>query len=131
MHVARIIRLTALSAFIVAVAGIGTTAKDNVSIRISGHYYAAPATVQMVIAVEPDAQNRTLRVEADGDNMYTSTEMQLAGDREQRLHTIQFKDLSAGEYTLRAQVLSTSDVRSQDEQRIMVSGGPEDAKSGW
>jgi len=85
----------------------------------------------MIIAIEPDAQNRTLRVEADGDNMYTSTEMQLAGDREQRLHTIQFKDLAAGEYTLRAQVLSTSDVRSQTEQHIMVTGGPDGQDSGW
>src|SRR5258706_9032303 len=86
--VARFIRPTALIAFIVAFAGIGTSAKDNVEIRISGHYFAAPATVQMVIAIEPDSQNRTLRVEADGDAMYTSTELQLAGDREQRLHTI-------------------------------------------
>ena len=129
-HVTRFIRLTALAGSIAALCAITGSAKDSVEIRISGHYYSAPATVQMVIAVEPDAQNRTLRVEADGDSMYTSTEMQLAGDREQRLHTIQFKDLSAGEYTLRAQVLSNSDVRSQDEQRIMVSGGPED-NSGW
>lgn len=127
---ARFIRLTALIAFTIAFVGLTTSAKDAVAIKINGHYFAAPATVQMVIAVEPDSQNRTLRVEADGDNMYASTELQLAGDREQRLHTIQFKDLTAGEYTLRAQVLSNSDVRSQDEARIMVSGGPEDS-NGW
>jgi len=131
MHVAPFIRLTALVAFTIAFVGIATSAKDSVEIRISGHYFSAPATVQLVVAVEPDSKNRTLRVEADGDNMYTSTEMQLAGDREQRLHTIQFKDLSAGEYTLRAQVLSNTDVRSQDEARIMVSGGPDDANNGW
>ena len=127
---ARFIRCTALIASILAFAGITSSAKDNVQIRISGRYYSAPATVQMVVAVEPDSQNRTLRVEADGDNMYTSTEMPLAGDREQRLHTIQFKDLSSGEYTLRAQVLSNSDVRSQAEQHIMVTGGP-DSEGGW
>ena len=127
---ARFIRLTALIASIAALCAITGSAKDSVEIRISGHYFAAPATEQMVIAVEPDAQNRTLRVEADGDNMYTSTEVPLAGDREQRLHTIQFKDLSAGEYMLRAQVLSNSTVRSQDEARIMVNGGPEGG-SGW
>jgi hypothetical protein len=93
-----------------------------VEIRLSGRYFAEPATVQMIIAVEPDAQNRTLRVEADGDNMFASTEIQLAGDREQRLHTIRFKNLSAGEYTLRAQVLSHTSIRSQATQEIMVSG---------
>jgi hypothetical protein len=97
-------------------------AKDNVEIRISGHFFAEPATVQLIVAVEPNAENRTLRVEADGDNMFCATELSLAGDREQRLHTIQFKNLAAGEYTLRAQVLSTSSVRSQAEQGIMVTG---------
>ena len=127
----RFTRWIALITSLVALAGITSSAKDDVEIRISGRYFSAPATVQMIIAIEPDAQNRTLRVEADGDNMYTSTEMQLAGDREQRLHTIQFKDLAAGEYTLRAQVLSTSDVRSQTEQHIMVTGGPDGQDSGW
>jgi len=129
--VVRFTRWIALITSLVALAGITSSAKDDVEIRISGRYFSAPATVQMIIAIEPDAQNRTLRVEADGDNMYTSTEMQLAGDREQRLHTIQFKDLAAGEYTLRAQVLSTSDVRSQTEQHIMVTGGPDGQDSGW
>jgi hypothetical protein len=69
-------------------------------------------------------------VEADGDNMFCATEVALAGDREQRLHTIQFKNLAAGGYTLRAQVLSTSSVRSQAEQEIMVTGdGTENG--GW
>ena len=128
---ARFIRCTALITSLVALAGIASSAKDDVEIRLSGHYFAAPATVQLVIAVEPSSNNRTLRVEADGDNMYTSTEMPLAGDREQRLHTIMFKNLAAGEYTLRAQVLSNDDVRSQAEQRIMVTGGPDDQGNGW
>ena len=128
---ARFIRCTALVISLAAFAGITSSAKDDVEIRVSGHYFIAPATVQLIVAIEPDSQNRTLRVEADGDNMYASTEIPLAGDREQRLHTIQFKDLTAGEYMLRAQVLSTSDVRSQAEQRIMVAGGPDDHDNGW
>jgi hypothetical protein len=122
------IRWTALTASLVALAGAAGSARDNVEIRLSGHYFAEPATVQMIIAVEPSAENRTLRVEADGDNMFCSTEVQLAGDKEQRLHTIQFKNLAAGGYTLRAQVLSTSSVRSQATQEIMVTG---DGTSTW
>ena len=119
---ARFIRWTALTTSLIAVAGLTGFARDNVEIRLAGHYFAEPATVQMVVAVEPDAQNRTLRVEADGDNMFASTEIQLAGDREQRLHTVQFKNLPAGEYMLRAQVLSRNSVRSQVTQEIMVAG---------
>jgi hypothetical protein len=128
--VARWIRWTALTASLVALAGVAGSAKDDVEIRLSGHYFAEPATVQMIIAIEPSAENRTLRVEADGDNMFCSTEVQLAGDKEKRLHTIAFKNLAAGGYTLRAQVLSTSSVRSQATQEIMVTGDGTDG-SGW
>jgi hypothetical protein len=102
--------------------GIVGAAKDNVEIRLNGRFFSEPATVQLVVAVEPNSQNRTLRVEADGDNMYRSTEMELAGANEQRLHTVEFKNLPAGGYTLRAQVLSNDSVRSQAEQEIMVTG---------
>jgi hypothetical protein len=60
--------------------------------------------------------------------MFASTEIQLAGDREQRLHTVRFKNLPAGGYTLRAQVLSHSSVRSQATQEIMVSGDESGAR---
>ena len=122
------IRWTTLTVSLVALCGVAGSAKDDVEIRLSGHVFAEPATVQMIIAVEPDAQNRTLRVEADGDNMFASTEIQLAGDREQRLHTVQFKNLAAGGYMLRAQVLSTSSVRSQATQEIMVTGDGADVR---
>ena len=113
----------ALTASLVAFTGAAGSAKGDVEIRLSGRYFAEPATVQMIIVVERDAQNRTLRVEADGDSMFASTEVQLDGDREQRLHTVQFKNLSAGAYTLRAQILSHNAVRSQATHEIMVSGG--------
>jgi hypothetical protein len=41
---------------------------------------------------------------------------------------VQFKNLAAGGYTLRAQVLSTSSVRSQATQEIMVTGDGEDVR---
>jgi hypothetical protein len=129
--VARWTRLTVLTVSLVSLAGIAGSARENVEIRLSGRYFAEPATVQLIIAVEPDAKNRTLRVEADGDNMFCATEIQLAGDREQRLHTIRFKNLAAGEYTLRAQVLSGSDVRSQATQEIMVTGAGEEGRGSW
>jgi len=125
-----IVRSIALILPLVALTGSVGSAKDNVEIRLSGRFFAEPATVQLVIAVEPNSENRTLRVEADGDNMFCATEIQLAGAREQRLHTVSFKNLSAGGYTLRAQVLSNSNVRSQAEQEIMVAGDGADV-GGW
>lgn len=117
-----IIRSLALITPLVALSGSVGSAKDNVEIRLNGRFFSEPATVQLVVAVEPNAENRRLRVEADGDNMFRATEMELSGANEQRLHTIEFRNLSAGGYTLRAQVLSNSSVRSQAEQEIMVTG---------
>jgi hypothetical protein len=125
-----IVRFVALILPLVALTGSVGSTKDNVEIRLTGRFFAEPATVQLVVAVEPDAANRTLRVEADGDNMFCATEIQLAGAREQRLHTVEFKNLAAGGYTLRAQVMSNSSVRSQAEQEIMVAGDGSET-GGW
>ena len=127
---ARIIRSLVLIIPIIAVTGTVSFAKDNVEIRVNGRYFSAPATVQLIVAVEPNAQNRRLRIEADGDNMFRSTEIELEGANEQRLHTVEFKNLSPGGYVLRAQVLSTSSVRSQAEEEIMVTGDG-NAPGGW
>ena len=43
---------------------------------------------------------------------------------------VKIKNLSAGGYTLRAQVMSTSTVKSQAEQEIMVTGDGTD-RGGW
>jgi hypothetical protein len=125
-----IVRSLVLIVPLVAFSGSAGSAKDNVEIRLNGRFFAEPATVQLIVAVEPNSENRRLRVEADGDSMYRSTEIDLAGDKEQRLHTVEFKNLSAGGYTLRAQVLSTSSIRSQAEQEIMVTGDGV-APGGW
>jgi hypothetical protein len=125
-----IIRSLALIVPLFALTGSVGSAKDNVEIRLNGRFFAEPATVQLVVAVEPNADNRKLRVEADGDSMFRATEIELSGSSEQRLHTVEFKNLSAGGYTLRAQVLSSSSVRSQAEQEIMVAGDGT-APSGW
>jgi hypothetical protein len=44
------------------------------------------------------------------------------GADEKRLHTFTFKNLSAGNYTLRAQVLSSSDVRGTATNEMVVTG---------
>ena len=79
-------------------------ARDVVEMRLFGHYFAEPATVRITVAVEPDAENRMLRVEADGEEMFRASEIELAGADEKRLHSLEFRNLKAGYYTLRAEV---------------------------
>ena len=98
-------------------------ADDIVEMRLRGRYYAEPATVQITIAVQPDAVNRALRVEAESEHMFRSSEITLSGAGEKRIHTLEFKNLPAGDYTLSAQVYSSSEMRAVATQQLTVSGG--------
>jgi hypothetical protein len=97
-------------------------AAEVVELRLHGHYFAEPATVHVTIAVEPDAQNRVLRIEADSQQMFRASDISLDGADEKRIHTIQFKNLPAGSYTLRAEVRSSTAVRGTAQQELTVTG---------
>jgi hypothetical protein len=112
--------LTALFATLTLTPG---DAAEVVELRLHGHYFAEPATVHVTIAVEPDAENRVLRIEADSEQMFRGTEISLAGANEKRIHSIQFKNLPAGSYTLRAEVRSATQVRGSARQELTVTGG--------
>ena len=119
-------RISAWMFLVTALVGAGAMrgdATDIVEIRLRGRYYVEPATVQVIVAVEPDAANRTLRIEADSEHMFRASDVTLSGADEKRLHMVQFKNLPAGEYTLRAEVLSSDSVRGMAEQPLVVTGG--------
>ena len=105
-----------------AFTAVGSPAKEIVEIRVRGHYYSAPATVPIIVAVEPSERNRVLSVEADGEDYYRASEIELDGDKEKRLHTLEFKSLPAGEYVLRAEVRSKTAVLGKAEAGVKVMG---------
>ena len=78
--------------------------------------------MQLTVAVEPNEANRTLTIEADGEGMFTASEISLNGANEKRLHQIMFKSLVAGRYSVRAQVRSATGVRGVATREIEVIG---------
>jgi hypothetical protein len=118
----RIVAVVFLTALFASTGVIPGDARDVVEIRLHGRYFIEPATVHILVAVEPDAENRALRIEADGDAVYRSSELTLSGAREKRLHSVEFRNLPAGQYTLRAEVLSAHDVRGSASQNLVVTG---------
>ena len=116
--VARIV----LTTLLVSAGAIAGDAGDVVEIRVRDHYFSAPATVRILVAVEPNADNRTLRIEADSQDLFRSSEFALSGADEKRLHTVEFQSLPAGHYTLRAEVRSARGVRGMDAQDVTVTG---------
>jgi len=97
-------------------------AKELVEIKVRGYYFAAPATVPMVIAVEPAARNRMLVVEADSEDYFRSSAIELEGENEKRLHSLELKSLPAGTYEIRARVMSKNEVLGTAVEGLVVTG---------
>jgi hypothetical protein len=115
--------LTVLAALILASLVIPGTASQVVEIRLRGHYFSAPATVVVNIAIEPGADDYRLVIEADSPRFFRSSRIELTGADGQRIHTIQFKNLPEGVYMLRAEVQSRTAVLGQASQELTVMGG--------
>ena len=126
LNVRRVILGTATAASFLIGPSVAA-AQDVVELRIRGRYFSDPATVRITVAVEPNADNRMLRIEADGDRLFRSSEVVLEGENGQKIHTVEFKNLPAGSYTIRAAVLSSAHVRGAAEELVVV-GDPQDQR---
>lgn len=114
--------LTAVVLALGAPAAPRLPAKEIVEIRVRGHYFPAPATVPVTVAVEPGVDNHVLIVEADSEDYLRSSEIELDGDREKRLHSLELRSLPAGAYAIRAQVRSKTAVLGTALHELVVTG---------
>ncbi len=114
-----------LAVLMTVMSTIALGAQDVVEIRLRGRYFSEPATIRITVAVQPDAKNRSLVIVADGDRMFRSSQVPLDGENDQRIHTVEFKNLPAGHYVVRAEVHSSADIRGAAEE-LLVIGDPGD-----
>ena len=118
----RFIAWTTLTAALITTATVSGNAGEVVEIRLRGKYFSEPATVQITVAIEPAKNQRALVIEADGESYFRSSSLTLAGEGEKRLHSVEFKNLPAGTYVLRAEVRSAQDVLATATQDLVVTG---------
>jgi hypothetical protein len=95
--------------------GVTFRANEPLTLELKRRFYLAPANVAIKVIVEPNVQNRLLHIEADGPAMFSSTDLELAGEDAARTHDVVFKNLPAGPYVVTAVLLS------QEKQRAMVA----------
>jgi hypothetical protein len=93
-----------------------------VELQLSAHVLFAPGAVRITVMIEPNADNRALQIELDGESMYSASELPLEGSGEKRLHQFFFNDVPAGHYTIRAEVRSTRAVRGTAKENLEVIG---------
>lgn len=97
-----------------------TNARDSVGVRVTPSISMAPATIRVYVTVEPDANNRELVVQADSGLFFTSSTVQLDGDKAPRLQSFVLKELPAGNYTIAAQVVQRDGRSRQASSEYMV-----------
>jgi hypothetical protein len=104
-------RVVLLSVVMLVIALPSIMAVPIVTIRLNTRFAVAPASVRAVVLVEPHSANRTLRVQLDGEGMFSASDITLEGDGEKRVHEIYFKSVPAGRYSILAEVLTAHGVR--------------------
>ncbi len=95
--------------------------REVVSIRLWPATSFEPSTVRVEVRVLPDADNRVLRVSADSGGFYWSSERQLEGASAPKLSVFECRDIPAGDYDVRAQVIaSNGHLRSAARREMTV-----------
>ena len=83
-------------------------ANQAITMTVSPRQSLAPTNLSVRLRIQPDADNRVLRVVADSGGFYRSSEMSLDGERSARTTVIEFRDVPSGEYEVSGVVLDAA-----------------------
>ena len=83
-------------------------ASDAVKIAVSPTHSFAPSLMRIRVRVEPNTDNRMLRIIVDSDDFYRQTDVQLEGDRSAATTEMEVRNLPGGEYEVSAVVIGSS-----------------------
>jgi hypothetical protein len=101
-------------------AGIDAGTGDKLTLRVTPNVSSAPSTVNVRAIIAPDADNRTLHIEADSGAFYRSSDVQLEGDKAPMVTEVQLKNLPSGEYTVVAVLRDRTGHETVARQTLMV-----------
>jgi hypothetical protein len=103
-----------------------TGARDRVAFTLSSTVMSVFGELHATVRVDPQDENRTLRVSLDGPLYYASTDVQLDGAGAARVHDMWWRFLPPGEYAVTATLECASGRRFVQSQRMRVIGGSSD-----
>jgi hypothetical protein len=102
-----------------------TTATDRVAFKLSSTVMNVFGELHATVRVDPQDENRVLRVSLDGPLYYASTDVQLDGAGAARIHDMWWRFLPPGEYSVTATVECATGRRFIESKRMRVIGGSE------
>lgn len=96
-------------------------AGEALAIKVTPAQSFAPATLRVLVRVEPSADNRALEIVADSPDFYRSSLVPLDGDHAPRVMMLSFRSVPSGEYEIRGTLVGAEGrVRARDHRNAMV-----------
>jgi hypothetical protein len=108
----------------IATSAVGLNAANRLSVKVSPAQALAPAFMRVQATVQPDAGNRSLRVVAQSDDFYRSTEVEIEGDRGPNVRVIEFAGLPSGLYHVDVVLMGNDGQRAAATAMIRVVPSP-------
>jgi hypothetical protein len=75
------------------------------NVRLSPSGGRAPSDLHIYVSIARRAENRFLRVSAESPDFFRSSEVPLNGQYSARVSVVKFRELPAGEYLIRAELV--------------------------
>jgi hypothetical protein len=97
-----------------------------VTLRVTPRFVWTGRSVQAVVRINPDADNRLLRISVDSPNYFRSSDVTLDGADSARTHFLPFHALPAGAYAVHAVLYGTQGERARSEEKFDVLSPVED-----
>lgn len=107
-------------------AGTHHESEHAITVRVNPLFAIEGSSVQAMVRVARNAENRMLQLTVDSENYYRSSEIQLDGDGAAVTHYLQMRSLPAGDYAFLAVVYGTRGERARSfEEFRLLSRSPQ------
>ena len=90
------------------IAASGPGASDAVAVKVSPQTLFEGGAVRTQVRLPPDADNRAMRLEVDGERYFSSSTLQLEGDDAPAVYERRWLDLPAGKYSVQVVIVRAS-----------------------
>lgn len=90
-------------------------AGECMSMSVSPKQALAPVNLRVRVRIEPNADNRVLRIVADSPEFYRSSQIQLDGDSAPKTFSLEYPNVPGGNYEITSVL-----VNSMGRERAMV-----------
>jgi hypothetical protein len=119
-----LMRIRALLGGVLIVIALPAGAGDKLAMRVSPAFSYEPANLTIQLSIEPDSDNRAIRIVAESEGFYRSSEVELDGDRAPRTSVFRYRSVPAGDYDVRSVLVDTrGQERAMVRQTVTVLGG--------